>query len=215
MVRLFGEVPWPAQVVTMGMRAYESLRDLDGTKCPQRRHLSPSEFCEGLNQVTEDGQGKDLTANEMHQCRAILGAAQWRSYQTAPQHAAKLSHLQSLLPRGDRTTLKDINKFVREIYHQKDEKVSVYDLRAENDEGILGWSDAALANRVDLSSTGGFVIGFAHRKMLDGVQGPVSLVSWSTHKLRRVCRSSQAQALAECEAEFFSCPSSMTRIARR
>ena len=171
-------------------------------------HLSQSEFCEGLNQVTEDGQGKDLTANEMHQCRAILGATQWRSYQTGPQHAAKLSHLQSLLPRGDRTTLKDINKFVREIYHQKDEKVSVFDLKAENDEDIIavGWSDAALANRVDLSSTGGFVIGFAHRKMLDGVQGPVSLVSWSTHKLRRVCRSSlaaEAQALAECEAELF------------
>eukprot|EP00435_Cladocopium_sp_Y103_P037904 s628_g10.t1 len=42
--------------------------------------------------------------------------------------------------------------------------------------------------------------------MLSGVQGPVSLVSWSTHKLRRVCRSSlaaEAQALAECEAELF------------
>eukprot|EP00435_Cladocopium_sp_Y103_P024092 s1073_g5.t2 len=171
-------------------------------------HLSQAEFCEGLNQVTEDGKGKDLTPNEMHQCRAILGAAQWRSYQTAPQHAAKLSHLQSLLPRGDRSTLKDINKFVREIYHQKDEKISVYDLKAEYDSDIIavGWSDAALANRVDLSSTGGYMIGFAHRKMLDGVQGPVSMVSWSTHKLRRVCRSSlaaEAQALAECEAELF------------
>eukprot|EP00435_Cladocopium_sp_Y103_P036725 s1261_g9.t1 len=167
-------------------------------------HLSQAEFCQGLNQVTEDGQGKDLTPNEMHQCRAILGAAQWRCYQTAPQHAAKLSHLQSLLPRGDRTTLKDVNKFVREIYHLKDEKVSVYDLKAENDSDIIavGWSDAALANRVDLSSTGGYVIGFTHRKMLR----PVSLVSWSTHKLRRVCRSSlaaEAQALAECEAELF------------
>ena len=171
-------------------------------------HLSQGEFCEGLSQVVEDGEGKDLTKGELHQCRAVLGAAQWRCYQTGPQHAAKLSHLQSLLPRGDRSTLKDINKFVRELYHQKDEKVSVYDLKAQADEDIVavGWSDAALANRVDLSSTGGYIVGFAHKSMLSGIQGQVSLVSWSTHKLRRVCRSSlaaEAQALSECEAELF------------
>ena len=174
----------------------------------QAWHLSQDEFCEGINQAIEDGNGKDLTANEMHQCRAILGAAQWRCYQTAPQHCAKLSHLQSLLPKGDRNTLKDVNKFVRELYHMKSEKISVYDLKAQNDEDTLavGWSDAALANRVDLTSTGGYVIGFVHKSMLDGHQGPVSLVSWSTHKLRRVCRSSlaaEAQALAECESELF------------
>ena len=61
---------------------------------------------------------------------------------------------------------KDNNKFVREIYHLKDEKISVYDLKAEDDADIIavGWSDAAIANRVHLSSTGGFVIGFAHRQ---------------------------------------------------
>ena len=171
-------------------------------------HVSQSEFCEGLNQVTEDGAGKELTKNELHQCRAILGAAQWRCYQSAPQHAARLSHLQSLLPKGDRNTLKDVNRFVRELYHQKNEKISVFDLHGQEDEDLVavGWSDAALANRVDLSSTGGYVVGFVNKKMLDGEKGPVSLISWSTHKLRRVCRSSlaaEAQALAECEAELF------------
>lgn len=100
------------------------------------------------------------------------------------------------------------NKFVREIYHLKDEKISVYDLKAEDDSDIIavGWSDAAIANRVDLSSTGSFVIGFARRQMLEGVPGPISRVSWSMHKLRSVCTSSlaaEAQALAECEAELF------------
>ena len=83
-------------------------------------HLSQEEFCQGINQIEEDGTTKELTTNERHQCRAVLGAAQWRCYQTGPQHSAKLSHLQSLLPRGDRQTLKDINKFVRELYHQKE-----------------------------------------------------------------------------------------------
>ena len=171
-------------------------------------HLSQNEFCSGLNQAKENGTGKDLTTEEMHQCRAILGAAQWRVYQTGPQHAAKLSHLQSLLPKGDRNTLKDVNKFVREIYNLKNEKVTVYDLKTQTDDDIMavGWSDAALANRVDLGSTGGYIIGFVNKKMLNGAPGPVSLMSWSTHKLRRVCRSSlaaEAQALSECEAELF------------
>jgi len=172
-------------------------------------HLTQEEFCKGLSQVEEDGKTKDLTPNEQHQCRAVLGAAQWRCYQTAPQHCAKLSHLQSMIARGDRTTLKDINKFVREIYHQANTKISVFNLHASEDDEIvlLGWSDAALANRVDLTSTGGYIIGFAHKKMLEkGEAGPISLVSWSTHKLKRICRSSlgaEAQALAECEAEMF------------
>ena len=106
-------------------------------------HLTQEEFCKGLSQVEEDGKTKDLTPNEQHQCRAVLGAAQWRCYQTAPQHCAKLSHLQSMIARGDRTTLKDINKFVREIYHQANTKISVFNLHASEDDEIvlLGWSE--------------------------------------------------------------------------
>lgn len=105
--------------------------------------------------------------------------------------------------------MKDINKFVQEIYNQAITEVAVFNLQAlEDDEIVLiGWSDAALANRVDLGSTGGYMIGFVNKRMLEkGEAGPVSLVSWSTHKLKRICRSSlgaEAQALAKCEAEMF------------
>ena len=64
-------------------------------------HLGQEEFCSSISQVQEDGEGKELTSSEVHQCRAVLGAAQWRCYQSGPQHCARLSHLQSLLPRGD------------------------------------------------------------------------------------------------------------------
>eukprot|EP00435_Cladocopium_sp_Y103_P048399 s464_g14.t1 len=61
-------------------------------------------------------------------------------------------------------------------------------------------------SRVDLSSTGGMIVGFVHRRMVEeGVQGPVNLVSWPSSKLRRVCRSSldaETQALAETEQEL-------------
>ena len=172
-------------------------------------HLSQEEFCQSISQVEESGATKDFNQHELHQCRAVLGAAQWRCDQTGPQYSAKLNHLQSLLPRGDRQTLRDINMFVRELYHQKDEKITVYDFKADSDEDIIlvEWTGAALANRVDLTSTGGYVIGSVHRNMLErGVAGPVSLASWSTHKLRQVCRSSleaEGQAMSEGEAELF------------
>ena len=49
---------------------------------------------------------------------AVLGAVQWRVYQSGPQRAAKLSHLQSVLPRGDSTVLGEINKLVRKVYRR-------------------------------------------------------------------------------------------------
>ena len=170
--------------------------------------LDQEEFCEGINQVAENGKSKDLTEEERRQCRAVLGSAQWRVYQTAPHHAAKLSHLQSSLPRGDRETLREINRFTRELYSQKDVHLQTFDLGAENDDDIVavGWSDAALANRVDLGSTGGMIVGLVHRSMVDdGVKGKVNLISWSSSRLKRVCRSSLAaetQALSETEQEL-------------
>ena len=170
--------------------------------------LHQKDFCSGIGQVIEDGNTKDLTESERHQCRAVLGAAQWRVYQTAPHHAAKLSHLQSVLPKADRKIIAEINKFVREIYGQRDLGLNIYDLQAQGPDDLVAvaWSDAALANRVDLSSTGGMLIGFVHRRMVEeGQRGHVNVISWGSSKLRRVCRSSLAaetQALAEAEQEL-------------
>ena len=42
-----------------------------------------------------DRHHRGAPPHELHQCRAVLGVAQWRCYQTGPPHSAKLSHLQS------------------------------------------------------------------------------------------------------------------------
>ena len=129
-------------------------------------------------------------------------------YQTAPHHAAKLSHLQSILPKGEREVLKEINKFTRELYGQRNVTLEMHNLHAEQDNDIVAvaWSDAALANRADLGSTGGMLIGLVHKDMVDkGLKGPVNVISWGSAKLRRVCRSSLAaetQALSEAEQEL-------------
>ncbi|CAJ1455756.1 unnamed protein product [Effrenium voratum] len=99
--------------------------------------LDQEEYCSGLSQVTRDGTGKELTENERSQARAVLGAVQWRVYQSGPQHAAKLSHLQSVLPRGDSTVLGEINKLVREVYGQKDTALRIFNLNAKKEDDLV------------------------------------------------------------------------------
>ena len=65
---------------------------------------------------------------------------------------------------------------------------TTYKLKILTDLVAVAWSDAALANRVDLSSTGGMLIGFVHRRMVEeGQRGHVNVISWGSSKLRRVC----------------------------
>jgi hypothetical protein len=54
---------------------------------------------------------------------------------------------------------------------------------------FLCWSDASWANRRDFSSTGGYLIGIGGKEISEGARGHVTIVSWSSNKLRRVARS--------------------------
>ena len=73
---------------------------------------------------------------------------------------------------------------------------------------LVAWSDASWANRKDGKSTGGYIVGVCGNNVLEGVQEHVSVVNWSTNKLKRVARSSMAaemQALANSEDELHLC----------
>ena len=172
--------------------------------------MDQTDYCNEINQIQPESKQKDLTPGELHQARAVLGAIQWRTYQTGFQHAAKLGYFQSMVTKGDRSMVEGINKMVREVHSQKDIGLHIHQLctQSEDDLVLVGWSDAALANRPDLSSTGGYVIGFVHKDTLDfnrSGPGRVNVMSWGSHKLKRVCRSSLAaevQALAETEQEL-------------
>ena len=66
-------------------------------------------------------------------------------------------------------------------------------------------TDAAVGNRPDLSSTGGYIIGMASKEMLQGRRGYVNPLSWRSGKLPCIARSSLAaevQSLAEGEQEL-------------
>ena len=171
-----------------------------------------SQYAAQIKQIDVDKHSSEVTPQELSQARAVLGSIQWRVSQTAPQHASRLSLLQSQLPcsKHSKEILHQINKLVREVCAQKHLSVRVQQLEAVKDEDLvmIAWTDAAVANRPDLASTGGYVVGLCHKQILDGIRSPVNMVAWRSGKLHRTARSSLAaelQAMGEGEQELMFC----------
>ena len=170
--------------------------------------IDHASFCEELKQMSPIKGERKLTPEEVSQVRAILGSIQWRVYQSAPHHAAKLNYLQSLIASQDSSIVEQVNKLVREVFAARSLSVQVQALGTDNPEDLcmIGWSDASLANRPDLSSTGGYLIALMHKDAIQQGIGRVNPVSWRSGKLHRVARSSlsaETQALADTEQELF------------
>ena len=106
----------------------------------------------GLEQIQVASDRRDdeaATPEEQAQLRGLLGGAQWRCYQTAPQHAARLSMLQSEVSKPTVQTLRQANKLCREIYQNKHVSIRVGQLQVKQPSEVIfiNWCDAALGNR--------------------------------------------------------------------
>ena len=170
--------------------------------------LDHASFVDNLEPV--EFQNRDekeqVTEFERGQIRGLLGALQWRCYNTAPQHAAKLSLLQSEICVATVATIKKLNKLLRECQAQRHISIKVNVLHCEPEEvNFVGWCDAALGNRPGNTSTGGYVIAATSPKMLRNEPAPLSIMAWRSGRLPRVARSSlgaELQAMSECEEEL-------------
>ena len=172
--------------------------------------LDHSAYCSNIEQIEIAGGDDDPVSDmEKQQLRGVLGAIQWRVYQSAPQHAARLSMLQSQISHPTKATLREANKLVREVFQYKHVSPKFQRLQVEDPMSVtfVAWTDAAVGNRKDLSSSGGYFIGAAEPKILQGCSSPVNAISWKSGKLPRVARSSlaaeiQAFSIAEEELMF-------------
>ena len=170
--------------------------------------ISHEEYCSNISQIDARAKGDDepLREDELSQLRAVHGAIQWRVTQSAPHHAAKLSYLQSFLATKDHKAIELTNKLVREVHSSRHLSVGVHQLDFPA-EGLvmIGWADAAVANRPDGSSTGGHIFGLMRPPDVERGCGKVNIVGWKSGRLQRVARSSLAaetQALADLEQEL-------------
>ncbi len=171
--------------------------------------LSQADYCTTIEQISIKSREyhRQVTDEEKQQLRGVLGALQWRVYQTAPQHGARLSALQSQLASPTVQTLLEANKLVKEVYAHRHINLQYrrLDVKSLEDITFIAWTDAAVGNRRDLSSSGGYVIGATEPRIAEGIRSQVNLVSWKAGKLPRVARSSLAaeiQAFSIAEEEL-------------
>lgn len=107
--------------------------------------------------------------------------------------------------------LREANAIIREMRRTAKEDIVFHSFNyfrkrheqlSWNDLVFLSWGDASHKNRVDLDSTGGYVIGVSTPDILKGEETMVSLLDWRCWKLRRICAgSNSSEAQAVCEAE--------------
>ena len=170
--------------------------------------LEQSEYCANIEEVKYEKRDEKLpaTPEEVTQLRGVLGAIQWRAYSTAPQHMATLSMLQSQTSKATVGTLQQANKLAREVYAQRHMCIKIPDLQIDPDDvTFVAWSDAAVGNRPDLGSTGGYIIAATTPNVTDGDVCKMVPVSWRSGKLPRVARSSlsaETRACSEAEEEL-------------
>ena len=173
--------------------------------------LDHIKYCTGMKQIDLKDRDDHAPANptETEQMRAILGAVQWRVQQSGPQHAAKLGQLLTMVKSPTVAILREVNKLVREVYAERHSSPRLQPLKCELEKVVMVcWTDAALANRGDGGSTGGYIVAAAPPALLEGRRSPVCMLSWRSTKLRRVARSSlaaEAQAFSEGEQELMWC----------
>ena len=149
--------------------------------------LDHSEYCKTIEPIAiHNKQKREVTSSEVQQLRGALGALQWR-----PQHAARLSSLQSQLASPTIETLTETNKLIREVYNGRHIGLKYQNLAVDPKEVVfIGWSDAAVGNRRDWPSSGGYVIAATNKSMTEGRQTPLNVISWKAGKLPRIARSS-------------------------
>ena len=135
---------------------------------------------------------------EISKARGLLGALQWPAGQGFPALNASVSILASGIPKGDIGLLNELNKTLRFAKSNCESRIHMKKVFSGLDDiCVVAFSDASYAVRPDGSSQGGFFIFLTSKKVLEGRSVPYNIVSWKSHKLPRVCRSSLA---AEAQA---------------
>ena len=130
--------------------------------------------------------------------RNTAGAGCWLAKTSTPDLSFEVSLIQQSLNSATKETVKIANQMVRRARQISYEvKIPGIDLSSPS---ILVVSDASPGNMPRSGSQGGFCI-FVATPAVCEAQSPVGIVSWLSHRLKRVARSSLAtEGMALCES---------------
>ena len=168
--------------------------------------LSQPSFLDQVSEIHLSKQrfkDKDLpsTQDEKKQMRSVLGCLSWHAGQLAKELSAPVSLLLSKINSATVEDVIEVNKIVKKAKNRSKQAMLIHCLDPQ-DLLIAAWVDAAHANRTDLSSTKGILIGCTSSKLLDGHLEVVNPLFWCSSKITRVCRSSaSAETRAAVDGE--------------
>ena len=149
---------------------------------------------EELN-IEESDETIELSKADIKQVRGKIGELLWLSLMTRPDISFAVNILSSEVARGTIATLKAVNKVIKKAKSSRN-ILKFTRLGDFADLSVKVFADASYGNQNDkVRSTAGRVILIENNKT-----GKVSLVSWKTKKIGRVCRSvksAETRALEE------------------
>ena len=119
-----------------------------------------------------------LSAQELHQYRGIIGAANWLTGSTRPDLAAWTALLQQRISRATVEDLIEANRLVAKIRDLKHTKITFKSIPLA-DACVVVTSDASWANCDDLSSQAAYMVLFAERKIKQDQWAEVSPLRWN------------------------------------
>ena len=139
--------------------------------------------------------GDELSKHEIKSVRGKIGELLWISLMTRPDISYEVNVLSSEVAKGTISTVKAINRIVKKTKSSKN-VLRFSRLGDLSEISVRVYADASFGNQTDkIRSTAGRVILIQNKKT-----GSVSVASWKTKKIARVCRSvksAETRALEE------------------
>ena len=143
-------------------------------------------------------KNRRLTTVETRSFKTLVGQLQWASKQTRPNIAFAACDLSTRMKEATTNDVKQANKQLQKLQSESN-IICIPDLEDITQTTLILYSDALHANLSNCTSQGGFVT------FLCGKNGKSSSLVWTSHKLKRVVKSSMAAEMSMLEgAEWYA-----------
>ena len=145
-------------------------------------------------------QSGDANETEKVALRSVPGALGYLARESRPDLSGPVSILQSRFNRAQVSDIQETNRVVRLAKAPTDPALPVCKIPVDQ-VFCVSYGDASGGSTRAGQAQAGYVIMFADMSLLAGLAAPVSLVSWRSHRVKRVVASaSAAEAMGLSEA---------------
>lgn len=175
------------------------------SQCPNTKEISfnQQEYAENIIPIKLSKERsrqfwKPATDQEVTALRAVNGALGWLAGQSRPDLAVQTSMSQQCFPHPTVEHLLQANQAIRRARQHSNMNMTITYIDPAR-LTLCFFSDAAFANTINHRTQGGWLIGLTDSRMSEGVDAPLSIIGWKSHRLPRVVSSTlggEAQSFA-------------------